>query len=403
MMGCYNNCSALNLTTCTFVDEVQEPVYKVLYDSEGCFKETDYLGEGDKYSSYLQFAQIISVITMVFGGAGIVGNCLSIFVLSRPTMKNCFSDILITLNACDSLHIMFAILDGIRNNWQSSYPEVLMQIFPVFHYPFYRITMCSSIFLVMGTAVERYLAVCRPHHYRSVQDKPGRSLAYIIPSLTAAAVMNIPRFWDTEVLKSCWDFSGCGCGNESWVLGSEISVRPTDLRRSKEYVVFYHTWVWGFLTGFVPVVCLIFLNTKIYLAMKKLKSTLSDNKKQLNSNSKGAETARNRVKQQKKDCNLTNILIVTVIMFFVFHTPRVIISVYEAITIQHLMSCTDKGKGYYHIWYLYVQAALQLLQVLNSSQNLPIYWNVGSGFKNTLTKQIKSIFSCFDRQDHDKG
>ena len=33
------------------------------------------------------------------------------------------------------------------------------------------------------------------------------------------------------------------------VLGSEISVRPTDLRRSKEYVVFYHTWVWGFLTG----------------------------------------------------------------------------------------------------------------------------------------------------------
>ena len=31
--------------------------------------------------------------------------------------------------------------------------------------------------------------------------------------------------------------------------GSEIIVRPTDLRKSKEYVVFYHTWVWGFLTG----------------------------------------------------------------------------------------------------------------------------------------------------------
>ena len=32
----------------------------------------------------------------------------------------------------------------------------------------FRITMCSSIFLLMGTAVERYLAVCRPHHYRTV-------------------------------------------------------------------------------------------------------------------------------------------------------------------------------------------------------------------------------------------
>ena len=30
--------------------------------------------------------------------------------------------------------------------------------------------MCSSIFLVMGTAVERYLAVCRPHHYRTVSE-----------------------------------------------------------------------------------------------------------------------------------------------------------------------------------------------------------------------------------------
>ena len=32
----------------------------------------------------------------------------------------------------------------------------------------FRITMCSSIFLVMGTSVERFLAVCRPHHYRNV-------------------------------------------------------------------------------------------------------------------------------------------------------------------------------------------------------------------------------------------
>ena len=31
--------------------------------------------------------------------------------------------------------------------------------------------------------------------------------------------------------------------------GSEMYVKPTDMRRSKEYVVFYHTWVWGFLTG----------------------------------------------------------------------------------------------------------------------------------------------------------
>ena len=33
-------------------------------------------------------------------------------------------------------------------------------------------------------------------------------------------------------------------------------------------------------------------------------------------------TKRNRVNQQRKDCSLSIILIVTVIMFFIFHTPR---------------------------------------------------------------------------------
>ena len=28
--------------------------------------------------------------------------------------------------------------------------------------------MCASIFLMIASAVERYLAVCRPHHYRQV-------------------------------------------------------------------------------------------------------------------------------------------------------------------------------------------------------------------------------------------
>ena len=37
-----------------------------------------------------------------------------------------------------SLHIMFAILENIRNNFDDFYPNFLTRIFPVFHYPFYR-------------------------------------------------------------------------------------------------------------------------------------------------------------------------------------------------------------------------------------------------------------------------
>ena len=53
-------------------------------------------------------------------------------------MRNVFNQLLICLNLTDSLHIVFAILDMVRNNFEASYPTFLMRIFPYFHYPLYR-------------------------------------------------------------------------------------------------------------------------------------------------------------------------------------------------------------------------------------------------------------------------
>ena len=33
------------------------------------------------------------------------------------------------------------------------------------------------------------------------------------------------------------------------VSGINLRPRPTDMRRSRHYVIFYHTWFWGFTTG----------------------------------------------------------------------------------------------------------------------------------------------------------
>ena len=40
-------------------------------------------------------------------------------------------------------------------------------------------------------------------------------------------------------------------------------LRPTAMRRSRSYVVYYHTWVWGFLTGASYKTTKIQKNTKI--------------------------------------------------------------------------------------------------------------------------------------------
>ena len=64
---------------------------------------------------------------------------------SSPQARNCFSDILIALNVSDVLHIVLAMLENLRNCLEDSYPNVLIHIFPHFHYPFYRSSSTTTI------------------------------------------------------------------------------------------------------------------------------------------------------------------------------------------------------------------------------------------------------------------
>ena len=68
-----------------------------------------------------------------------------IVALRLAQARNCFSDILIALNVSDVLHIVLAMLENLRNCLEDSYPNVLIHIFPHFHYPFYRSTSTTTI------------------------------------------------------------------------------------------------------------------------------------------------------------------------------------------------------------------------------------------------------------------
>ena len=57
---------------------------------------------------------------------------------SRREMRNCFNQILIAINICDSCHLVFAMLDAVRNSFGQLYPVQLLHVFPYLHYPAYR-------------------------------------------------------------------------------------------------------------------------------------------------------------------------------------------------------------------------------------------------------------------------
>ena len=67
-----------------------------------------------------------------------------------------------------------------------------------------RIVLCLSIFLILAVCVERYTAVCRPHHYREGQASSSRLLCYLLPALLAALLVNLTKFLEVRVLHSHW-------------------------------------------------------------------------------------------------------------------------------------------------------------------------------------------------------
>ena len=70
-----------------------------------------------------------------------------------------------------------------------------------------------------------------------------------------------------------------------------------------------------------------------------------------------------RAAQEKRDYNLAVVLICTILMFLATHTPRIMTSMFEAVTIGSVLACQGKGQGYLRIWYLYLLNGVNLLQV----------------------------------------
>merc|ERR1719264_675475 len=84
-----------------------------------------------------------------------------------------------------------------------------------------------------------------------------------------------------------------------------------------------------------------------------------------NKESGGAIAAERRKKSRAnichnaaRECNLAIILLSTTLTFFVLHTPRLLTSVYEAITIHYQLKCTTENKDFLPLWFLYAIAAM---------------------------------------------
>lgn len=286
---------------------------------------------------------VCGIILNTVGIVGILGNILSMIILSRPQMRSSINYLLIGLARCDTILIITSmLLIGFRSIYPYTgymffyYFYIYPQIVP-FVFPLASAAQTASIYLTLMVSLERYVAVCHPLRARALCTY-GRSKFYVIFCAVFGVLYNVVRLWEIEVI-----------AYQHPQLGLIFCVAPTALRLDAQYKKIYIHWGYLMINYFIPFIGLLVFNVMIYNQVRK------------------ANKERQRLSRtEKREIGLATMLLCVVIVFFLFNVLALYINIKEA---------------FFDVYQVDVISVSNLLVTLNSSVNFIIYVIFGEKFK----------------------
>jgi hypothetical protein len=199
------------------------------------------------------------VLQCLISCLGVVGNTISIVILLGRELRNSFTKLLAILAVFDLIYLFTMVIDSLSKLGLKS--DLHMLMFPHFLHPLNSISMMCSIYMTVVVALERYRAVYHPLDYnRRQQDTTSYMhcfITFLCPLMVFAFLFNIPKFLECEVIYHKY-------GNTT-----EIYLDVTELRMNDMYVTWYINYARLIVLGLLPFTAISFLNTKIYLAIRR--------------------------------------------------------------------------------------------------------------------------------------
>jgi len=329
------------------------------------------------------------VLVSIIGFLGVLGNIISLLVLSKPKLRDCFHQLLFALACYDTVYIVigginytFKAFDANSNAYTIAFPYII--------YPITNIGLCGTIFMTMAISIERFLGICYPLH---LPPHNRKSWFYILPVLLLSVVVNVPKFfeaeiewlyngkWNRTVASNMSDESYQQHTIEEWV----PAYKPTDLRKDSNYIKFYITYFRLFSTAIIPLIALVTINFRIICDLKKLKSKTFGSQRKL-----------------WKELNMFLVLLCIVVTFICCNTPRVIVDIWEFSHVESIVHCNEllKAGEIQHPflptkWIICLTHISHFTGILNSSLNFLIYCFVGHNFRkeffNLLGLRAKQV------------
>ena len=286
------------------------------------------------------------VLLGIICGIGIAMNCLAIFILvTRKELKNIFNFLLIQLLLFDTVLLILTVLRIILNMF-GSYNRL-----PYAHYLAFvglAISMTGSIYMTIVIALERYVCTNYPVAHQRYWVGSNSYLIYylkfVLPVTVFVVCFNIPQFFEMEIV---WDDD------------TDFSfLKATDLRVHPHYVTYYVNYGRLFITGIIPLLCLLYCNTMIFKRIKEV-------------------TRYSGQPRQQMEHKLAKVLIVIVLVFIICHIPRLGLNFHEAMAGDNI--CLS-------VWILVSLSINKLFLTINSSVNVFIYC--------CLDRKFRAIIFC---------
>ncbi|XP_065212722.1 FMRFamide receptor-like isoform X2 [Planococcus citri] len=301
------------------------------------------------------------VLTPIIVFIGIIGNLVTIAVLTQRRMKSSTNTYLTALAVTDLLYLICFFLLSLQH-YSGSDDSKYQFYWRILPFIFWYIDASSgtSTWLTVSFTLERYIAVCQPLRGRVLcTESRARKVITCVTIFNLLATITTPFEW-----KVCHKSE------------KKLTLDTTEFGNNNTYKVIYY-WLTAFIFVYIPLVLLCVLNTLLVEAVR-------NSRKQQNSLTQMKSGISSREKQENK---ITMALVAVVLLFIICQIPTTIM-----LLVSIFYSPPEKSAGYYYKRGL--NNICNFLMCINTATNFLLYCAMSDKYRRTL---IVTFLPCISR------
>ena len=341
--------------------------------------------------------------SVVVASSGIISNIvISVVILESELAAFFFNWLLLCLAFFDNFYLLNAILEAFRKYFIGS--QLNKYFFVYFFHYFRGVIMCCSEYMVILLALERYHGLAKEKEHLQIRlpndnklskyfsNHWRRLLKYVFPLIIVSTILHVPKLFESKIVEEQFcvtvrineSSSTCLCQNLE-------SVRETDLRNDKLYILWYLNVTNIVVTVIIPIIALVYLFCKIFVKFSEHKKRYSLMKlvppEEENSMSVNTEM------MNKEHIMVEQILTLFAIIaiFLISHTPRLILNIEEFVSLNNAENAKKEGCNWLQYWTAFVVPISHILLQIKCCMNLLILCVFSRPFRRDIRHKLRKV------------